>query len=112
MPASLQSDNLSFHHTAGVVHLVGVDDTADADRVAAAIRAEFDVCHAWAIVIEVPESAPFAAADTARVAEILNQAEALNQEGDAWKICLDFEDPRDLARLWHDDGHEVRITRP
>lgn len=106
MPSSVQFDHLSYHHTAGVVHLVGVDVDADADRVVAAIRSEFDDCHAWALVVDVPESAPFQAEDTVRVAT------ALNREGDAWKICLEVDDPLDLARLWHDDGHEVRITRP
>ena len=106
MQASLQSDDLSFHHTAGVVHLVGVDDDADGDRVAAVIRSEFDECHAWALVVEVPETAPFTPADAVRIAE------GLNRDGDTWKICVEVEDPRDLARLWHDGGHEVRITRP
>ncbi|MEX2424864.1 MAG: hypothetical protein WD990_12890 [Acidimicrobiia bacterium] len=106
MTTRLQFDDLSFHHTAGVVHLVGVDNDADADTVAAVIRFEFDDCHAWALVIEVPEAAPFAPADTARVAG------ALNRNGDNWKICLDLGDSRDLARLWHIDGHEVSITRP
>ena len=97
---------VAFHHTTGVVHFVGVDVLADADTVAAVIRSEFDDCHAWALVIEVPAAAPFAPADTPRVAG------ALNQDVDAWKICLEVDDARDLARLWHDDGHEVRITRP
>ena len=97
---------VAFHHTTGVVHLVGVDDHADAETVAAVIRSEFDHCHAWALVIEVPGDAPFAPADTPRVAE------ALNRGGDDWKICLEVDDARDLARLWRDDGHEVRITRP
>jgi hypothetical protein len=106
MSTSLQSGDVSYHHIAGVVHLVGVGDEADSDRVAAVIRSEFDDCHAWALVIEVPESAPLTPADTVRVAE------ALQRDDPAWKICVEVEDPRDLARLWHDDGHEVRITRP
>lgn len=110
MQASVHSPSdrrgVAFHHTAGVVHLVGVDDDADSDRIAAVIRSEFDECHAWALVIEVPDTAPFAPADTPRVAE------ELNRNGGSWKICLEFADPRDLARLWHEDGHEIRITRP
>lgn len=106
MSTRLQFDDLSFHHTAGVVHLVGVDDDADAAKVAVVIRAELDECHAWALVIEVPEAASYTPADSVRVAEELNRC------GDAWKICVEVDDPRDLARLWHDDGHEVRITRP
>lgn len=110
MQASVHSPSdgrgVAFHHVAGVVHFVGVDDDADADMVAAAIRAEFDECHAWALVIEVPDGARFIPADTLRVAE------ELNRRGDTWKICIEVENPLDLARLWHDDGHEVRITRP
>ena len=104
--ATRLQDELSFHHTAGVVHLVGVVHDADAASVAGAIRAEFDECHAWALVVEVPETAPFLPADT------LSVAEELNRHGDAWKICLEVGDARDLARLWHEDGREVRITRP
>ena len=104
--ATRLQDDLSFHHTAGVVHLVGVGRDADADRVAAAIRAEFDECHAWALVVEVPEMAPFLVADA------LSVAEDMNRQGDAWKICLEMGDARDLARLWHEDGREVRITHP
>ena len=106
MPTSLQSGDVSYHHTAGVVHLVGVGDDADSDRVTAVIRSEFDECHAWALVIEAPEAAPLTPADILRVVE------GLNRDGDTWKFWLEVEDPRDLARLWHDDGHEVRITRP
>ena len=106
MSARLHFGDLVFHHTAGVVHIVGVDEHADADSVAAVVQAEFARCHAWALVIEVPETAPFAPSDIVRVAE------ALNRHGDSWKIFIEVEDPRDLARLWHDDGHEVRVTRP
>lgn len=110
MQASVHSPSdgrgVAFHHIAGVVHFVGVADDADAHTVAAAIRAEFDECHAWALVIEVPETAPFLPTDTVRVAK------ELSRRGDTWNICMEIEDPRDLARLWHDDGHEARITRP
>ena len=105
MAAKLQ-DELAFHHTAGVVHLVGVGNDADTASVVAAIRAEFEECHAWAVVVEVPEKAPFLPADTVSVAE------ELNRPADSWKICLETVDTRDLARLWHEDGREVRVTRP